>query len=307
MTAQGSTKTARVELRVSDGTTMSCYVAQPGGAEAAPGLLVFQEAFGVNSHIRNLSDRFARQGFVAIAPELYHRTAPAGFEVSYSDFAAAAPHRMPMTSAAAELDVRAAFDWLQAQAFVKKGDVCSVGFCMGGRISFLANSVLPLRAAASFYGGGMPRGTRTGSADARAHASGVGRTRQTHSARTTPQRGGCFPRSRQELCECRVLRRRSRVLLRRTRRLQSRCSAAGLAAVAGVSGREVEASWHRGYCSAVIVTTISRSRGPSSSTRTTRCQVPSRRLPFSKGRATELPISEDIMWSGTCSGLWGWR
>ena len=53
----------------------------------APGLLVFQEAFGVNAHIRDVTDRFAKQGYVAIAPEMFHRTAP-GFEGDYSNFPA---------------------------------------------------------------------------------------------------------------------------------------------------------------------------------------------------------------------------
>ena len=74
-----------VELAVSDGTTMRAYVARPDG-KPTRGLLVFQEAFGVNAHIRDVADRFANQGFLAIAPELFHRTAP-GFEGSYADYA----------------------------------------------------------------------------------------------------------------------------------------------------------------------------------------------------------------------------
>jgi carboxymethylenebutenolidase len=60
-----------------------------------------------------------------------------------------------MTVPGAEADLRAAFDWLQSQKNVDRGRICSTGYCMGGRTSFLANSILPLRAAASFYGGGI--------------------------------------------------------------------------------------------------------------------------------------------------------
>ena len=81
-------KDATVTLQVSDGTQMNAYVARPSEGDTHPGLLVFQEAYGVNEHIRDVTRRFAAQGFVAIAPELFHRTAPAGFEGSYSDFAA---------------------------------------------------------------------------------------------------------------------------------------------------------------------------------------------------------------------------
>ena len=76
----------KVELAVADGTRMAAYVARPEHGGPHPGLLVFQEAFGVNHHIRNVTERFAAEGYVAIAPELFHRTAPPGFEGSYTDF-----------------------------------------------------------------------------------------------------------------------------------------------------------------------------------------------------------------------------
>jgi carboxymethylenebutenolidase len=142
----------KVELSVADGTRMSAYVARPKDGGAHPGLLVFQEAFGVNHHIRNVAERFAAVGYVAIAPELFHRTAP-GFEGSYTDFAAVMPHLQAVTAETAEADVRSAYDWLRSSA--KASDISSVGFCMGGRVSFIANSIVALRAAVSFYGGGI--------------------------------------------------------------------------------------------------------------------------------------------------------
>jgi carboxymethylenebutenolidase len=79
-----STKTEYVNLAVSDGTSMRAYVAHPEGKPRA-GLLVFQEAFGVNAHIRDVTERFAREGYLAISPELFHRTAP-GLEAGYTNF-----------------------------------------------------------------------------------------------------------------------------------------------------------------------------------------------------------------------------
>src|SRR6202167_1818616 len=148
----------KVELAVADGTRMAGYVARPADGGPHPGLLVFQEAFGVNHHIRDVTERFAAQGFVAIAPELFHRTAPAGFEASYTDFPAVMPHLQAVTPQTAEADVHAAGDWLRANAQVKTGNISCVGFCMGGRVSFIANSAVPLRAAVSFYGGGIAPG-----------------------------------------------------------------------------------------------------------------------------------------------------
>ena len=134
---------------------MAAYVARPSAPGRHPGLIVFQEAFGVNSHIRNVSERFAAQGYVAIAPELFHRTAPAGFAGDYNDFPSLMPHYQAVTNEAGEADIRAVYDWLSSSPYVRADQISSVGFCMGGRISFLANSVAPLRSAVSFYGGGI--------------------------------------------------------------------------------------------------------------------------------------------------------
>lgn len=145
----------KVELTVADGTKMAAYVSRPKEAASHPGLLVFQEAFGVNHHIRDVADRFAREGFVAIAPELFHRTTPAGFEADYTDFPAVVPHMQAVTPENVEADARAAHDWLKSDSQVKEEEISCIGFCMGGRASFIANSAIPLRAAISFYGGGI--------------------------------------------------------------------------------------------------------------------------------------------------------
>ncbi len=156
--AQGSVVTERVELKVADGGTMAAYMARPVGDGRHPGLIVFQEAYGVNSHIRNVTERFAKEGYVAIAPELFHRTAPPGFDGPYGDFSAVMPHYQAVTNEAAEADSRATYEWLRSNRNVDGENISCVGFCMGGRVSFLANSVLPVRAAVSFYGGGIAPG-----------------------------------------------------------------------------------------------------------------------------------------------------
>jgi carboxymethylenebutenolidase len=147
--------TETVDLSVADGTRMSAYVAGSKQTGPHPGLLVFQEAFGLNHHIRNVTERFAREGYVAIAPELFHRTAPPGFEASYTDFPSVMPHLRAVTPETAEPDIRAAYEWLRANAQVNQNEISSVGFCLGGRVSFIANSIVFLHAAVSFYGGGI--------------------------------------------------------------------------------------------------------------------------------------------------------
>jgi len=150
--------TQRVELKVRGSGPMAAHVAQPASAGPHPGMMVFQEAFGVNSHIRNVTDRFAAQGYVAIAPELFHRTAPPGFAGNYGDFPAVRPHTQAVTTEAAVADVGATYDWLLSHSQVTTDHISCVGFCMGGRVAFLANSVVPLRSAVSFYGGGIAQG-----------------------------------------------------------------------------------------------------------------------------------------------------
>jgi carboxymethylenebutenolidase len=148
----------KVELAVADGTRMEAHVARPEQGGPRPGLLLFQEAFGVNHHIRNVGERFAAEGYVVIAPELFHRTAPPGFEGSYTDFPSVMPHYQAVTPETAELDIGSAYEWLRSNSQVKPYEISSVGFCMGGRVSFLANSTVPLRGAVSFYGGGIAPG-----------------------------------------------------------------------------------------------------------------------------------------------------
>ena len=150
--------TEKVTLSVSDGTTMLAYVARPKSADKVPGMMVFQEAFGITPHIRDIAERLAGEGYTAIAPELFHRTAAAGTELSYDDFPAVMPHYQATTRETLQADVRAANDWLQKDAKTNGSRVGCVGFCLGGKASYLACATVPLEAAISFYGGGIGPG-----------------------------------------------------------------------------------------------------------------------------------------------------
>ena len=142
-------KTETVTLTV-DSSPMGAYVALPE-TDARVGVIVFQEAFGVNQYIKSVAERFAQEGYLAIAPELFHRTG-AGVEVGYTDFESVKPHFGAITTEGLEADAKAAYEWLVAQGMEK---IVTVGFCLGVRVSFIANSALPLSAAVSFYGGGI--------------------------------------------------------------------------------------------------------------------------------------------------------
>ena len=143
-----------VTVDVIDGTSMRLYVARPAGAAPTRGLLVMQEAFGINTHIRDVTERFAREGFLAVAPELFHRSG-AGFEGRYDDFNACMPHMKQLRDPNLEVDIRAAHDWLRSNGIASGAPIAAVGYCMGGRAAVLAAITLPLECAVSYYGGGI--------------------------------------------------------------------------------------------------------------------------------------------------------
>lgn len=146
-------ETEYATLQVDDGTSMRGYVAHPA-APVSRGLIVCQEAFGVNSHIREVTERFAREGFLAIAPELFHRTGP-GFEGRYDDFPSVTAHTRALTDNGMAADLRAAYAWLIANGRSADFPVAVVGFCMGGRAAILTALTVPVACAISFYGGGI--------------------------------------------------------------------------------------------------------------------------------------------------------
>jgi carboxymethylenebutenolidase len=144
-----------VTVQVADGSEMRMFVARPEGSGPHRAIMVMQEAFGVNSHIRDVTTRFAREGFVAVAPELFHRTG-VGVEGRYDDFPGMSPHFNALTNDNIVADARAAFSWLASQPDVDAARIASTGYCLGGRASYLANASLPIAAGVSYYAGGMP-------------------------------------------------------------------------------------------------------------------------------------------------------
>jgi len=152
-----NSKNEYVNLSVGDGTSMRAYVAHPATSPRA-GLLVFQEAFGVNAHIRDVTERFAREGYLSISPELFHRTAP-GLEAGYNNFAEVMPHMQALTDAGLEADIQAAYEWLE-ESDAKDLMIGSTGYCLGGRTSIQAALTVPLNCAVSYYGGGIAPGGR---------------------------------------------------------------------------------------------------------------------------------------------------
>jgi carboxymethylenebutenolidase len=156
MMATGTAKDGSwVTIPVDGAPEMRMFVARPGGTGPHRAIIVMQEAFGVNSHIRDVTTRFAGEGFVAVAPELFHRTGT-GVEGRYDAFAEMQPHFSALTTEGILADAKAAYTWVVSQSEVDAARVAATGYCLGGRASFLANSALPLAAGVSYYAGGMP-------------------------------------------------------------------------------------------------------------------------------------------------------
>ncbi len=144
----------KISIQVSDGTLMNAFITAPDDSNVHPGIILLQEAFGITSHIRAVAERIACEGYVVIAPELFHRTAP-GIEFDQNNLPAVMEHVMAMKPDQLQSDLRACYAWLQQQDKVNKNKIGSIGFCMGGRASFVANYTLSLSACISYYGSGI--------------------------------------------------------------------------------------------------------------------------------------------------------
>ena len=136
---------------------MNAYVAAPSGSGPYPGVVIFHDAFGVNADMRGLADKLSREGMVVIIPELFHRTAPPGFEARYYQVPIVMPHVTATKPEQINDDMQAALKWLRSQDNVYEHSIATLGFSMGGRLSFIANSVVKLAAAVSIYGGQLDR------------------------------------------------------------------------------------------------------------------------------------------------------
>ncbi|WP_310484712.1 dienelactone hydrolase family protein [Chamaesiphon sp. VAR_48_metabat_403] len=140
-------------------TKVSGSLAMPTGAGQFPGIIVLQEIFGVNTHIKSVVERIASMGYVAIAPALFERIAP-GFETGYTSADVELGRSYAQQTNAAQLlaDIQAAIDYLKTLPQVLPNFGC-IGFCFGGHVAYLAATLPDISVTASFYGAGIT--TRT--------------------------------------------------------------------------------------------------------------------------------------------------
>lgn len=143
-----------IDLKAADGHTFPAYVAQPAGP-AKGGVVVLQEIFGVNPHIRNVADGYAAEGYLAVAPATFHRV-KAGVELGYQpdDMQAG----FALKTAVEALPAPGVLQDIQAAIAhaSQAGKVGIVGYCWGGLLTWRSACLLDgLSAAAPYYGGGV--------------------------------------------------------------------------------------------------------------------------------------------------------
>jgi len=148
--------TERVVIPAAGGQSMGGYVARPRDGGPHPAVLVFMEIFGVNAHIRDVTERVAKEGYVALAPDYFHRTGP-GADYGYDEAGMAAGMKLLGALKADEMiaDANAALAFLRGRKDVRGDRIGCMGFCIGGHMTYLPACECDVRAAASFYGGGI--------------------------------------------------------------------------------------------------------------------------------------------------------
>ena len=160
--------TTTIRLRTSDGE-MKCHQAQPRGQGKFPAVMVIMEAFGLNDHIKDVTERIAAEGYVTIAPDLYYRESPN--VVGYDQLQEAIGLMQRLDAEKVVVDIQSVIAHLKSQNFVNGDRIGITGFCMGGTIAFVAACKFPtdIKAAVPFYGGSIADDSPTAPLSAAGH------------------------------------------------------------------------------------------------------------------------------------------
>jgi carboxymethylenebutenolidase len=151
--------TEHVQMRVGDGTVMGGYLARPAGLEAGPAVLVAHELFGVTAHVRDVCERLAGRGYVALAPDFYHR-AGAGAELPHDPGGRERGFGLlrGLGRDGTLADAAAGYGFLTERGSERVG---VAGLSLGGHIAYLAATALPFAAVVAAYPGWLA-GTEIG-------------------------------------------------------------------------------------------------------------------------------------------------
>jgi len=151
-----SVETEDIQITTSNGETMGGYLARPVGEGPFPAVIVYMEIFGVNDHIRDVTRRVAEEGYVAFAPDYFHRTG-AGMQLEYTDegMAEGMQHLGQLEADQMIADAKDSIAYLRSRSDVVGDRIGAMGFCIGGHMTYLTACETDIAAAASYYGGGI--------------------------------------------------------------------------------------------------------------------------------------------------------
>ncbi|MEL6462661.1 MAG: dienelactone hydrolase family protein [Cyanobacteria bacterium J06621_15] len=154
--------TSQVQIPNND-LLIDAYLAQPEGNDKKAAVIVFQEIFGVNQNIRDITELIAQQGYIAIAPAMFQRQAP-GFEFGFSAedkgfsqeaYRLGLEYYQQVKYQEIFSDIKATIAYLKNLDSVKTDSIGCIGFCFGGHVAYMAATLPDIKATASFYGGGI--------------------------------------------------------------------------------------------------------------------------------------------------------
>lgn len=134
------------------GKGLNGYVSRPRGSGPFPAVMVMMEAYGITGHIKGVCQRLAKAGFMAVAPDIFH-----GDVIAYTDKDSVLSKLRSLDDESMLKEIGMTLDWLTAKNEVERNAIGIIGFCMGGRLAFLANCRFPdrFKTAVCFYGGGI--------------------------------------------------------------------------------------------------------------------------------------------------------
>ena len=145
----------RTEEVAGDGAVMPIYVAEPQAAGRYPVVIVYIEAFGVNGHIKKVTEQFAAEGYVGIAPDMFYRQGK-NLVFDYGDLAKVMPVMQSMYDVQSNADARIATNFAKGLGKAQGDKIGCVGYCMGGTLSWSTACLnRDIKAASVYYGGGL--------------------------------------------------------------------------------------------------------------------------------------------------------
>jgi carboxymethylenebutenolidase len=143
-----------IDIPTRDGESLQGYLALPPGGKG-PGVIILQEIFGVNSHIRGVAEQYAAKGYVALAPDIFWRIQP-HMEIGYHGENRVRANQLydQLDKDLALADVGATAARLRSLPQVS-GKVAAIGFCLGGWLTYAAAAAGSINIGISYYGGGI--------------------------------------------------------------------------------------------------------------------------------------------------------